>query len=370
MAHTGAAFTFQAGARPIEQQTKYRNEPYAANGLPCLITVDPRVFHGSTYSKHRPAEPEVETAKPRRRMPTPRAKEVPLNSLAAPPPKEPRIDLELQTAPYLQEVVERPAVSELYTQTDAFLERPRTPPYIPAKTGVDIETQVEEDKLFDFDFEVRPIVAVIVGKTIEQAFMEVHEEEEFATIRRQKEAIEHRRNCDLGDILRLEETERRKFEEKQRRVAERLVYESEQQEVRSRVAARGFGEFFVSDLIGDALKILDARGYFYDEVERAIEINFMPWLGQAMGNPEEVRRLSNAIVKRVNDATVAYDDKLRTEIEQQIDVTEQKVQTDKNVVLRQMFVEDLASLKIRAARAAAKPQKDHGEEEDESHADE
>jgi hypothetical protein len=370
MAHSGAALTFQAGARPIEQQTKYRNEPYGANGLACLITVDPRVFHGSTYSKHRPAEPEVQTAKSRRRVQTPRVKEVPLNSLAAPPPKEPRIDLELQTAPYLQEVVEHPAESDIYTQTDIFLERPETPPYIPPKTGIDIETQVEEDQLFDFDFEVRPIVETIVGKTIEQAFLEVHEEEEFAAIRLQKEAIEYRRNGDLTDILRLEETEQRKFEEKQRRVAERLVYESEQQELRSRIAARGFGEFFVSDLIGNALKILDKSGYFYDEVEREIEINFMTWLGQEMVNPEEVHRVSNALVKRMKEAAVAYDDKLRSQTEQQIDVSEQKVQKDKNVVLRQMFVEDLGSIKIRAAREAAQPKKDHGEEEGESHDDE
>jgi hypothetical protein len=261
-------------------------------------------------------------------------------------------------------------VSDILTQTDAFLDRPGTPPYIPAKTGVDVETQVEEDQLFDFDFEVRPIVATIVGKTIEQAFMEIHEEEEFATIRRQKEAIEHRRNCDLAEVIRLEEAERRKFEEKQRRVEERLVYESEQQELRSRVAARGFGEFFAWDLIGDALKILDRRGYFYDEVERAIEVNFMPWLGQAMADPEEVHRLSSALVKRMKEAAVLYDDKARTEIEQQIEMREQKVQTDRNVVLRQMFVEDLGSLKIRAARASAKPKKNHGEEEDESRGDE
>jgi hypothetical protein len=95
MERSAAAFTFQAGARPIEQQTKYRNEPYRANGLPCLITVDPRVCHGSTYSKHKPTEVEVQSPERRRRMPTPREREVPLNSLAAPPPKEPRIDLEL-----------------------------------------------------------------------------------------------------------------------------------------------------------------------------------------------------------------------------------------------------------------------------------
>jgi hypothetical protein len=38
-------------------------------------------------------------------------------------------------------------------------------------------------QLFDFDMEVLPILEVLVGKTIEQALMEVMEEEELDTLR-------------------------------------------------------------------------------------------------------------------------------------------------------------------------------------------
>lgn len=41
------------------------------------------------------------------------------------------------------------------TQTDGFLPRPPTPPFVPPKRGVDAETQVVDNELFDFDFEVR-----------------------------------------------------------------------------------------------------------------------------------------------------------------------------------------------------------------------
>lgn len=51
------------------------------------------------------------------------------------------------------------------TQTDAFEDRPQTPDFVPKKTGVDASTQIEvSDKLFDFDAEVQPMLAVLVGK--------------------------------------------------------------------------------------------------------------------------------------------------------------------------------------------------------------
>lgn len=51
------------------------------------------------------------------------------------------------------------------TQTDEFEERPQTPDYVPKKTGIDASTQIEvSDKLFDFEAEVQPMLAVLVGK--------------------------------------------------------------------------------------------------------------------------------------------------------------------------------------------------------------
>lgn len=41
-------------------------------------------------------------------------------------------------------------------------------------------------QLFDFDIEVKPILEVLVGKTVEQALMEVMEEEELASLRAQQ----------------------------------------------------------------------------------------------------------------------------------------------------------------------------------------
>ena len=380
-----SAFSFQAGARPIEQQRpKYRNDR-SPDG-PCMITVDPRVCRGSTFRRKLPGyeQPQPQQTSQQRsarqrlraRNVSPTAKHgyEPLtsgmNPFDFPQQKENRIDLWVQTEPYLQEVEEEPVNVECDTQTDAFLDRPPTPPYIPPKNGVDVEVQTEEDELFDFDFEVQPITATIVGKILEQAFMEVNEEEELANIKRHREAIEHQRNVELADVQRLEEAERRKFEEKQRRLEERLRVEMEQAELREKIAARGFGEFFVSDLMGDAISLLERRGYFYDEVEREIETVFMPWLEKAMNEASQTHELNESIEHRLYEKAIEIDEDKKNQF-----VIDTGVQTDQRKIrqqnmFRRLLIEDIASRKIRDALLAVKKknQEQRKEEEDESEA--
>ena len=69
-------------------------------------------------------------------------------------------------------------------------------------------------QLFDFDVEVKPILEVLVGKTLEQSLLEVMEEEELANLRAQQRAFEQLRNAELVEQQRLEEQERRHSEEK------------------------------------------------------------------------------------------------------------------------------------------------------------
>lgn len=57
---------------------------------------------------------------------------------------------------------------------------------MPKKTGTDKESQIWDGDLFDFDYEVEPILAVLLGKTIEQSRMEVLEEEELRVIKEQQ----------------------------------------------------------------------------------------------------------------------------------------------------------------------------------------
>ena len=69
-------------------------------------------------------------------------------------------------------------------------------------------------QLFNFDMEVRPLLEVLVGKTMEQSLLEVMEEEELASLRGQQRAFLELRNAELVEVQRLEEQERRHREEK------------------------------------------------------------------------------------------------------------------------------------------------------------
>ena len=72
---------------------------------------------------------------------------------------------------------------DVSNQADIFKARPPSPEYVPRKTGIDCDTQVEDVReLFDFDAESDPIVNVIVAKTLEQALFEVRHEEEVLAL--------------------------------------------------------------------------------------------------------------------------------------------------------------------------------------------
>ncbi len=73
----------------------------------------------------------------------------------------------------------KPKTTEIDVQTDRFQPVAREDIYIPKKTGIDVETQILDWELFDFDREVKPIAKVITQKTLIQTALEIEEEEEM-----------------------------------------------------------------------------------------------------------------------------------------------------------------------------------------------
>ncbi len=64
-----------------------------------------------------------------------------------PEPVEGRKHIDVQTELYLEELTDRVEEADVHTQTDAFLDRPPSPLFIPAKTGVDVATQILEGEV-------------------------------------------------------------------------------------------------------------------------------------------------------------------------------------------------------------------------------
>ena len=72
-----------------------------------------------------------------------------------PDPVEGRKHIDVQTELYLEELTDRVEEADIQTQTDAFLDRPPTPLFIPAKTGIDVATQILEGEVSIIDRQLR-----------------------------------------------------------------------------------------------------------------------------------------------------------------------------------------------------------------------
>ncbi|KAI4464971.1 flagellar radial spoke protein 3 [Holotrichia oblita] len=185
--------------------------------------------------------------------------------LSSPPPVQGRRHETLQTDIYLEELMNNPPQAEISTQTDLFLDRPVSPFYVPAKTGADVSTQIYPGDLFDFDMEVQPILEVLVGKTIEQALIEVLEEEELAALREQQRRFLEIRACETGEMQRLEEREKRWQAERLRRMSEYEEGLTMQKEMEERIAASVLMQDIVREILENRAELYRALYQTRDE---------------------------------------------------------------------------------------------------------
>eukprot|EP01116_Phalansterium_solitarium_P005522 TRINITY_DN1724_c0_g2_i1.p1 TRINITY_DN1724_c0_g2~~TRINITY_DN1724_c0_g2_i1.p1 ORF type:complete len:388 (-),score=121.00 TRINITY_DN1724_c0_g2_i1:216-1379(-) len=283
------SYTFTSSPRALKTNRK-PSKPLYREDEPTLsatknIHNDPRVKRGTTIKALSAAqaqkiikETEDAAKEARRQERLKRQREALANRPATPEPVSGRTHIEIQTDEFLVEISDRPIEKEIETQTDPFFDRPPTPVFVPQKSGVDVETQILEGDLFDFDREVEPVLSVLVAKTLEQSMLEVREEEELAAMVAHQKEFMFRRAEELAEAQRLEDQERRREEEKARRVkqeSERLEREIKQRE---QAEARNIAHKFLQDLQPTVFNTLNEVGYFYDPVLRDVESNFVPWL--------------------------------------------------------------------------------------------
>ncbi|XP_018300344.1 radial spoke head protein 3 homolog A isoform X1 [Mycetomoellerius zeteki] len=221
----------------------------------------------------------------------------------SPPPVPGRKHEPVQTEIFLEELTEKPDESEVATQTDYFLEKPVLPNYYLGKVGQDAGTQIEPGELFDYDTEVQPILEVLVGKTIEQALIEVLEEEEIAALKEQQRRFLELRMAEKAEEQRLMEEDRRRREEKDQRLKQHEKAMKAQQETEERVAAAVLLTGYIAELLPAVLESLKMSGYLLDEIKADVEEGFMPWLmkevKKEMGNMIESRELLMEIIREI-----------------------------------------------------------------------
>ncbi|XP_051952422.1 radial spoke head protein 3 homolog [Xyrauchen texanus] len=295
-------YTFSSRPRPVPSRPKYRNSSPLLNeeqGSYGNIMYDRHVVRGNTYSQNITSQPnpvEFLRQQETRRKSMSRKSVNEHFGLKMPDPLEARKNIDVQIETYLEELSDHIEDASMECQTDMFLEKPATPLFIPAKTGQDAATQIEEGELFDFDVEVQPVLQVLVGKTIEQALLEVEEEEELASLRSQQWVFKEIHDAELVEVQRLEERERRLRVEEENRIKQQKAVLEKEKETAEKIAARAFAQQYMSDLLPPVFYNLRDSGYFYDPVKRDLETKFLPWLMKEVNNTLELRYVARTVL--------------------------------------------------------------------------
>lgn len=264
-AATSAAVDDRLAVNIMWDKRVIRGNTYAAQVLPATAVPDPVALQKDAEKR------KLQELKKRQKTRTTQRPSTP-DAVAG------RKHMDVQTENFLEEISDRPQETEVETQTDAFMDRPPSPLYIPKKTGLDKETQIYEGDLFDFDFEVEPILQVLVGKTLEQGLMEVLEEEELANLRAHQDEYDQIRAAELAEAQRMEAAETRRAQEKERRLKQERERVANERIVAKKVASRGFSHRYIGDVVADVFGNLESTGFFFDPLVKEIDDTFVPWL--------------------------------------------------------------------------------------------
>ncbi|XP_055373556.1 bromodomain-containing protein DDB_G0280777 [Condylostylus longicornis] len=223
------------------------------------------------------------------------------NVIGSPPPIQGRVHIPIQTEKYLEELFDRPPEYDANTQTDLFLQRPPSPPYVPAKVGIDRATQIEEGDLFDFDAEAQPILDTLIGHSVQQSLIETLHEQEMAELKAKQEELLARREVELAELRRLEEEDRRLQEEKERRLKQDEMSKDIDVKLQEEVTAAKLLQGHIATILPDVLQKLEPQtdSAHKDELQRKI----CPWLSkevaEEVGKIIDSREILTEIIKEI-----------------------------------------------------------------------
>ncbi|KAL4465527.1 hypothetical protein ABPG72_001630 [Tetrahymena utriculariae] len=163
-------------------------------------------------------------------------------------------------------------------EPDFYVDRPPTPEFKPKERGIDVSTQIVDTELFDFQLEVEPILQVLVGKTVDQARMELIEEYEQAELKKHKAQFEIKRNAELMVTQRMEAAYIRRQEEKERRNWQHKLNRDQQKFAHKKLISRQLIKRALSDLKQNSLNDLENQGFLRDQMILKLKANFLPWV--------------------------------------------------------------------------------------------
>lgn len=130
---------------------------------------DKRVIRGNTHSNNQPGSRDIlstsnkATYSKGRKAASSKGTDMPEfqampGDVSTPKPRDGFIHTEVQTDENIELLTDKPPEYEKDAQTDFYIDRPVNRLFVPRKIGEDKESQIYEGDLFDFDYEVEPIL--------------------------------------------------------------------------------------------------------------------------------------------------------------------------------------------------------------------
>lgn len=309
-ANTKTKYQWFSAPKSLYDCKKFARTIYTERELPCItepyknLMFERRVVRGSNYGPP-PAEVDecLKEAEFRRRLCLRQKCKLrnQRNIIGTPPPVKGRCHEKIQTEKYLEELYERPPEYDANTQTDLFLERPLTPPFIPEKVGIDACTEILDGELFDFDREVKPVLETLVGHCVEQGILEVANEEEIADLRQKQEEFMAKREADTEELRRLQAEEYRLQAEKDRRIRQDEIAKDLDAEMQKSITAAKLLQGHIASILPEVLANLEPAS---NETRIAdLEDKICPWLtkevAEEVGHIVDSREILTEIIREI-----------------------------------------------------------------------
>lgn len=191
---------------------------------------------------------------------------------------------------------------------------------------------------------------VLCFKTLEQARMEVLEENEFSIMRDQQRSYEEIRNAELAEAQRFEAHELRKKQEAERRKNQQKSRKKEKEETHKKITCRQIAKRYLGNLRPNTLKLLKDQGALREQLYVNLHENVMPWLLDKMkdflvddqyiqGNLSEVVLDGYNFSQKIHSKTI-QDEKDRVQADNE---EKERVRLEKEEVKRQKVEAKLAA---------------------------
>jgi hypothetical protein len=271
-------YQFAAEPRPVRLKTqKYRDTENDEKIVPTNLMYDRRVVRGLTFTTVPLNTNTSEEKASHRSAKISQQQEVDEEPTTPEAPQGCKYS-DAQTDDMSEDPFDEVPEYNIYTQTEVVWIKAKPNLSMPVKTGVDKEVEVEDGDLFCFNDEVRPLLTVLVGKSLEQARMEVLEEEELRAMRQHRTDVMEQKHREMLEVQDLEAQEQMRYTEAQRRKKEARARKTGLVFAHRKFCCRIYSKNYLKPLALSALKEVEDAGLFKDVRELQFNDKLVPWL--------------------------------------------------------------------------------------------